>query len=553
MGLTLKDFDAALGTVPSGGNGQPAPPIGESIPDGARNVTLTSRAGSMRRRGFSEAAILAALREENAKCVPARLPDRELAAIARSVGRYTPASTSAAMLTEHHTDLGNARRLVAGYGDRFRWCELWNTFLVYDDTRWVRDDRGQLMRWAKETVVRMYSEGADVADESQRKAFVAHALRSESESRLRAMVNLARSEDGIPIAPDALDLDPWLLNCRNGTLDLRTGTLREHRPDDFITKLAPVEYDPGAIAPTFDAFLRRIFADDPTMAQYVQQATGYSLTGQTSEQCWFLNYGIGANGKSTILNVLTDLLGDYATWTPTQTLLAKRGEGIDNDLARLRGARFVAAVETDGGRRLAEALVKQMTGGDRMAARFLYGEFFEFTPQFKLWLATNHKPEIRGTDHATWRRVRLIPFTVTIPDAEQDRSLPEKLRLELPGILRWAVEGCLAWQRNGLGLPDAVREATTEYRASMDLIGTFLAECCETTANVATRASRLYSAYVAWTEEGREQPESQRRFGEALAERRYTRGRDVSGHVVWRGIRLRSEPSEGSEPIFRKL
>jgi putative DNA primase/helicase len=364
------------------------------------------------------------------------------------------------------------------------------------------------------------------------------------------MVNLAKSEEGIPIAPAAFDRDPWLFNVENGTLDLRTGTLRPHRAEDFLTKLAPVAYEPQATAPTFAAFLTRIFANDPAMLGYLQQAIGYSLTGQTIEQCWFLLHGIGANGKSTLLRTLIDLLGDYATWTPTQTLLAKRGEGIDNDLARLRGARFVDATETDGGRRLAEELVKRLTGGDKVAARFLYGEFFEFAPEFKLWLATNHKPEIRGTDQATWRRVRLIPFTVTIPDAQQDRGLLEKLRGEFPGILRWMVEGRLAWQRGGLGLPDAVREATQEYRASMDVIGQFFAECCAAGAKATAKAADLYRAYGVWCERNREHPESRRRFGEALSERGYQRGRDVLRHVVWKGIRLRSE---GSEPNSGKL
>ncbi len=389
-----------------------------------------------------------------------------------------------------------------------------------------------------------------MADEAQRKALVAHALRSESDGKLRAMVNLSKSEAGIPIAPAAFDRDPWLFTAENGTLELRTGTLRRHRPEDFLTKLAPVIYDPDATAPIWEAFLTRIFANDPAMVGYLQQAIGYSLTGQTIEQCWFLLHGIGANGKSTLLRTLIDLLGDYATWTPTQTLLVRRGEGIDNDLARLRGARFVGATETDGGRRLAEELVKRLTGGDKVAARFLYGEFFEFAPECKLWLATNHKPEIRGTDHATWRRVRLIPFTVTIPDAEQDRRLLEKLRAEFSGILRWMVEGCLAWQRKGLGLPDAVRQATADYRASMDVMGQFFADCCAVETQATARAADLYRAYGGWCETNKEYPESQRRFGEALSERGYQRGRDVLGRVVWKGIHLRSE---GSEPNSGKL
>lgn len=247
-------------------------------------------------------------------------------------------------------------------------------------------------------------------------------------------------------------------------------------------------------------------------------------------------------------------MGDYSAWTPTSTLLARRGEHVENDLARLRGARLVAAVEAEGGKRLAESLVKQLTGGDRVTARFLFTEFFEFTPTFKLWLATNHKPEIRGTDHAVWRRIRLIPFTVTIPPEEQDPELPEKLRAEFPGILAWAVEGCRIWRREGLGVPEPVRQATADYRASQDLIGNFIAECCEESEGATVGATVLYQAYAAWCERGKEHPESQRRFGEALGERGYQVGRHpVTNRKTRIGLRLVSEQSEQSEPLFGKV
>jgi P4 family phage/plasmid primase-like protien len=446
---------------------------------------------------------------------------------------------------EHQTDLGNSRRLVARHGDRFRWCKPWGEFVVWDGERWVRDEGGQVMQLGKKTPGAMYAEAADLTDDGQRKALAAHALRSESEPRLRAMVNLAKSEPGIPITPEAFDQDSWLFNVRNGTLDLRTGVLRAHRREDFLTKLAPVTYIPDAVATTWEAFLERIFSMDTEMIRFVQRVVGYCLTGQTSEQCLFVNYGRGANGKTTLTRTIVDLLGDYAQWTPTQTLLAKRGEAIENDLARLRGARFVAAVETDGGRRLAEALVKQLTGGDKIAARFLYGEYFEFLPTFKLWLATNHRPEIKGTDHAIWRRIRLIPFNVTIPEAEWDRNLAEKLRAEFPGILRWAIEGCLAWQRDGLGLPDPVKQATSEYRATMDVIGAFLVECCEEDPEGIAGATDLYTAYVAWCEQSREHPETQRRFGDALSERGYGLDRHpVTRRKIRRGLGLVPKQSE---------
>lgn len=462
-------------------------------------------------------------------------------------------SGASVMVTAHLTDVGNGERLVARHGTRFRWCEAWGCFLVWDGKRWAKDGEGQVVKWAKDTIKALYGEAADMADDTLRKAFYQHAIRSENDARLRGMMHLAQSEPGIPVKPEALDTNPWLLNLGNGTLDLRTAELHPHRPADLITKLAPVEYDALAECPQWRGFLDRIFEGKAELIAHLQRALGYALTGITREQCWHLLYGTGDNGKSTLLRTVIDLFGDYGTWTPTQTLLAKRYEGIENDLARLKGARLVGAVETGDGRRLAEALVKQMTGGDGITARFLYSEYFTFTPEFKLFLATNHKPEIRGTDWATWRRVRLVPFTVAIPEAEQDGELPEKLRAEFPGILSWLVDGVLAWQRDGrLGQPDAIRQATAEYRASMDVVGGFLADRCESNPRAWAKAGDLYRAYLEWCEEGKEDAVSQRKFGEALGERGYTRKPGTGGVKGWKGLTLSSYPSDPSTPLFGK-
>lgn len=446
------------------------------------------------------------------------------------------------------TDYGNAERLVGHHGRDLRYVYAWDKWLVWTGRVWRVDDTGEVERRAKDTVRRIYQEAANAEDADARKALANHAKSSEAKGRIEAMISLARSEAGIAVTPEELDADPWALNVPNGTLDLRTGELRDHRREDLITKMVPVEYDPDATAPTFEAFLERILPGEE-LRGFVQRAKGYSATGDTSEQCMFINHGPGANGKSTLEEVCQAALGDYAMRTPTEMLLTKRPGGIPNDVARLKGARFAAASETEEGRRLAESLVKDLTGQDTISARFMRGEFFDFKPTHKLWLSTNHKPEIRGTDNAIWRRIRLIPFNVTIPKQEQDRKLPERLRAELPGILAWIVRGALEWQREGLRPPDEVRRATGRYRAEMDVIAAFIDEECIVAEHATASAKALYSAYKAWCEENGERPESQRRFGGRLKERGFESGRITTGArkgaVEWYGIGLAGGP-EGS-------
>src|SRR5215217_5920695 len=409
--------------------------------------------------------------------------------------------------------------------------------MVRTEARWERDDAGRVHRLAKERVRGIYREASDAEDEDRRKALAKHATASESETRIRAMIELAKSE--VPISPDKLDADPWLLNVLNGTIDLRTGELREHRREDLITKLAPVEYDPQAKAPTWEVFLGRVLPSED-LRGFVQRAAGYSATGGTSEQCLFIHHGPGANGKSTFQETITAALGDYAMRTPTETLLVKRSGGVPNDVARLKGARFVTASETEEGRRLAESLVKDLTGQDTISARFMWAEWFDFKPTHALHLSTNHKPEIRGTDPAIWRRIRLIPWAVTIPPAEQDRKLAEKLREELPGVLAWIVRGCLEWQREGLQAPEEVRQATKAYRTEMDILAAFLADCCLRDEDEDAFAGELWGAWKRWCEETGEQAGSQKRFGGRLAERGFLNHRDSkTGRKVWSGLSLR--------------
>ena len=332
------------------------------------------------------------------------------------------------------TDLGNARRFVLAHGGDLRFCYPWDKWLVRDRQRWKIDDTGEIYRRAKDTIRLIYREAGEANEEKERKQIGTHALRSESDSKIKAMLSLAQSEPGIPILPDDMDKDPWVLNVVNGTINLKTAELKPHRPEDLITKLAPVEYLPDIKCPLWIEHLNRIFQTNIGLISFLQIAIGYSLTGITDERAMFISHGIGANGKSTTHEVIAQILGDYAVRTPTESILVKREGRIPNDLAKLKGARFVYCSEVEEGKRLAESLIKDLTGNDTISARFMRAEWFNFQPSFKLWLATNHKPLIRGTDNAIWSRIRLIPFTVSIPECDRiPRSrMMERLYARIP-------------------------------------------------------------------------------------------------------------------------
>lgn len=437
----------------------------------------------------------------------------------------------------HLTELGNARRLVRRDGQDLRYIDPWGKWLTWDGTRWAIDDTGEVHRRAKATPREVLAEATSESDDDERKRLTKHAMDSEKAVRIRAAVELARSEPGIAILPDTLDRDPMLFNVANGTLDLRTGRLKDHTRADHITKAAAVRHDADATCPRFHTFLEQILPD-PAVRDYLQRLVGYSMTGSTAEQILLILYGSGENGKSTLIDLIRDLFGDYGQQAPMDTFL-ERSQGIPNDIARLRGARLVAASEVNEGKRLNESLVKSMTGGDVMVGRFLRAEFFEFKPQFQAWLATNHKPDIRGTDHAIWRRIRLIEFGVTVTPEQRDNDLPAKLRAELPGILNWALAGCQAWQADGLATPAAVTQATADYREDADIIGAFLEDCCELGDGRQAVTSALYTRYGYWCQANGHDQLAQPMLGRRLKERGLIAAK--SGNTrFWRGISLRS-------------
>jgi putative DNA primase/helicase len=415
------------------------------------------------------------------------------------------------------TDIGNAERLAHYYRDKILYCHVWKKWLVWDGIKWADDDSGYLKILAKKTVRKIFEEARFVEDDSKRQAIARHALSSESNGRIKAMVSLAQSE--LPIKPDVFDKNKYFLNVKNGTIDLKTGILHPHKKENYITKVAPVVYDKNAECPEWERFLDRILDGNENLISFMQRAVGYSLSGDVSEQCLFIFWGAGANGKSTFLRTIGTLMGDYSQHAATETILLKKGGGIPNDLARMKGARFVTCSEAEAEHKLAENLIKQMTGDDLISARFLHQEWFEFEPEYKLFLGTNNRPIIKGDEHAIWRRIRLVPFNVIIPEEEKDLHLLEKLKNEMSGILNWALKGAMAWQEDGLGTPPEVIEATNEYRTDMDLIGEFINECCIQGPDVKVPSKNLYLAYSNWCENSGEYQLKQNWFGRKLREK----------------------------------
>jgi putative DNA primase/helicase len=439
------------------------------------------------------------------------------------------------------TDLGNAERFVSDHGDIVRYVHGWATWHIWDGCRWREDTDGEAIRLAKHTVRRILAEEVpSLYDSKAQEALAKHAVKSESAGRIAAMLELARVERPVPLTPDAMDADIHLLNVSNGTLDLRTGELYPHDPLLYCSRVAPVAYRPEAQAPLWLAFLARIFDGRQEVIDYLQRAIGYSLTGDTSEQCVFILWGSGANGKSTFLETIKALLADYAQSADPKSFQEQHGgSGARSDIARLKGARFVVATESESGARLSESLIKSVTGGEKLVARRLYQDFFEFEPAFKLWLATNHKPHIRNTDHGIRRRIRLIPFAVTIPPEERDKGLRNRLMEELPGIFAWAVRGCLSWREGGLREPETVLAATQEYHEEMDRLAPFIEERCELGSQYSTLAADLFASYLSWCEESGEKPLSRVNFSLAMQDRGLSKirmGRTASRGVA--GIKL---------------
>lgn len=530
-------------TTPTpGGNGH------NPIAEGQRNQTLASLAGTMRKRNMGQAAIEAALLTVNREQCNPPLPDDEVARIAGSIGRYAPADGMAeAGPTFHLTDLGNAERLAGQNQGKIRYCYGVGQWLVWNGQVWQWDEGPRIKAIAKQTARNVYHEAAKPGlTEDQAEKLAKHAHASESDARLSAMISLAQSEACIPVKLSELNVNPWLLNCQNGTIDLHTGKLLPHNADDLITLQVPVDYDPAAECPNWLSFLGLVTSHDTGLQAYLQKAVGYSLTGNTGAQVLFLLYGLGQNGKGTFTNTLRALLDGYACRLDAEDLMLadhhQKG-GPKEGIADLQGARFAVGSEIQDGRQLNTSLIKDITGQDSVKARRLYAHEVEFTPQCKLWLYGNHKPVIKDTTLSIWRRMKLIPFGFTIGETERiDDYADRYLKPEWAGILAWAVRGCLLWQAEGLKDVDTIKTATARYRADEDILGDFMADSCIMEHGATIPKADMKVLYANWCETNKTDPVTQKTFKARLIEKGITEDRTPDHKTrVWKGIRARRD------------
>jgi len=546
--LQVEEHQADLGWLYSlivSTNGKPKAdrPEAEKVAQGHRHDFLMSLAAQFRARGMERAEILAALRAVNQeRCDPTK-PDQELEKIVEWISTKPagaqpgPSGTSSGMPL---TEIGNAERLVAKYGTDIRHCHPLRAWLLWDGKRWSTDETAEVERLAKRAVRSLDQDALKIANEEQRKLWIRFAMKSDSDHGIRAMLNRAAAEEGIPVGVADLDQDPFLLNAVNGTINLQTGELLAHRREHYITKLVPVRHDPAARCSRWMQFLAEVFDPHPDIPGFIQRAVGYSLTGDVREECLFLLYGTGRNGKGTLLRTISALLGDYACTADFSTFAGSRDDrGPRDDVANMRGRRFVVSQEAREGAPLAESLVKWLTGGDLVRARNLYERSLEWLPSHKIWLAVNHKPVVRGTDPGIWSRIKLIPFDVSF-EGREDRGLKQQILEELPGILAWAVEGCLRWLEEGLEFPESVQRATAEYRAESDQVGRFVDECCVAGEFASIRARGLYGAYRRWAEGTGEQVLTETAFGRRLRDRGFLKEHGRTG-TLYRGIGLRAD------------
>jgi putative DNA primase/helicase len=447
----------------------------------------------------------------------------------------------------HLTDIGNGLRLVDSCAGRLCYVAEWKQWLVWDGQRWCKGDDAGVMKLAHKVALSIYDGISSEDDEKKRKELLKWAIQSESAVRIDAMIKSARPYLTMPSAQ--FDTRPDMLCVRNGVVNLRTGQLISHDATMMLTKRTDIHYDPTATAPTWRAFLDRIFEGNGDVLQFIQRAVGYTLTGSTDEHCLFFLYGVGANGKSTFLEAMRMLMGEYYVTTSVEAMLATEYTGGATPyVASLPGMRMAMASEMPEGRRFNESLIKDITGGGTITARHLYGAPFEFQPSHTMWISGNYRPRITGTDEGIWRRLKVVPFNAFIPP-EQRRPMAEVLdgfRSELSGILTWAVQGAMAWYDWGLPTSPTIEQATMEYRGEEDVVARFISAECVLQPDAMTAKHKVFEAWQQWTDEESEKSAngwSQRRFTEQLKRKGVELG--GMGRMFYVGIGLRSDRTEG--------
>ena len=443
------------------------------------------------------------------------------------------------------TDLGNAEMFVREHGRDFLYTHQLGWF-AWDGARWARDDGDLIVRKrAAETIRGIASYYGYIDDENTWKSIKKHAARSESSGRINAVPTIAQTYLSAKI--ESFDTQPMLINFQNGTLDLVTGEFGTHNRDHRVTQITNTNYNMDAKRDVWDKFIARVLPSED-LRNYVQDAIGYSLTGSVAEQCMFILFGTGSNGKSKFTDSIINAFGDYGKSVPSKLMSSGASDQHPTLLTELQWRRFASAQETRENGRLDEEMIKQLSGGDIISAHKMRKDYYDFAPTHKLWLSTNHKPTIRGTDHGIWRRMRMIPFTVTIPDEEKDKHLSDKLALEYDGILAWAVIGAMRWAARGLVLPSEVERATNEYRAEQDTIGQWIEDCVTPIEGMMASKKVVYDSYRQWCDDNGVYSLSQRKLTDRLTERGFSSVRTKATRM-WEGISL-LKSNEEEDDVF---
>lgn len=438
-----------------------------------------------------------------------------------------------------YDDTGNADRFIDRYGELYKYSYISNKFYIYDGTKWAVDDRGSIRRLIDEMIGDMKNEKILVAEgvdeEEAQENFDKFYKKTRGTQSKKNITNELMHRQ--PVTPDDFDKDNMLLNVANGYIDLTSRELYPHDITQMFSQIANTDYSEKMQPAVWLDFLNDIFDGDKEVIRYIQKALGYSLTGSTREQVMFILHGKGRNGKSIFVETIAEILGDYSNNMQAKSLMVKKNDNVNTDIARLSKARFVTSSEPNEGFRFDEGLIKQITGGDKVTARFLYAEEFEYTPKFKIWVSTNHKPIIRGTDDGIWRRLVLIPFEVQIPEEKVDKDLKYKLLREAPAILNWMTEGAYMWMQEGLEMPDKLKDASQSYRTEMDVVEQFIEEKCNRMKGARETGKKLYDEYKVWADENNEYKMDKNKFGKKMKEK--FESKKMNNGVNYIGIELK--------------